>query len=311
VKTAKYVNEQIQIRKQSGMPLSDAIWETALDCIGWPYVFGAWGEECNPSKRGRRVSSAHPKTKAKCQVLNGKKSTCDGCPWFPGGECVLMNDCRGFTGSILEQFGINISKTGCTSQWNGDYWEAKGEIKDGIPDDVLVCLFHPDSEDPKKMAHTGFGYHGSSCECQVGVEYYEKRKSKWTHWAIPKGIGGDVPVIRPTLRKGSTGPAVVECQEDLLKLGYDLSPYGADGKYGNKTAAAVTQFQKDHPPLVPDGICGPLTWAELDEAVKPQPDPGPSEILYTVTIEHLDRTQAKALCNAYPTASMKEEGSGV
>jgi peptidoglycan hydrolase-like protein with peptidoglycan-binding domain len=73
-------------------------------------------------------------------------------------------------------------------------------------------------------------------------------------------------VTRPTLRKGASGPYVTECQEDLLKLGYDLAHYGADGKYGNITMREVRKFQKAQG-LAVDGICGPKTWAALDAAV--------------------------------------------
>ena len=74
-------------------------------------------------------------------------------------------------------------------------------------------------------------------------------------------------ITKPTLRKGTSSPYVVECQEDLLKLGYDLAHYGADGKYGNITMREVKKFQKAQG-LAVDGICGPKTWAALDAAVR-------------------------------------------
>lgn len=326
--TAEYVDNQIQILKNSGIPLTDAAWQAALLCVGWPYIYGDRGQYCTIAHRqavynkdpGKKV---YQNVKEKCQAIRSSNPTgsCSGCKWYPKSKRVRGNDCRGFTYWILLQiYGWKLMGTGATKQWNTESnWKAKGLVSKGVPDDTLVCLFYPDEKDPNVMEHTGFGYHGETIECSAGVQYNKTRDQKWTHWAVPACVDGDVPTPtpsptptpdkKPTLRKGSTGEYVVECQEDLIKLGYDLSPYGADGKYGNKTAAAVAAFQKDHPPLVSDGICGPLTWAELDEAVKPQPDPGPSEVLYTVTIEHLDLTQAKALCNAYPTASMKEEGS--
>ena len=51
-------------------------------------------------------------------------------------------------------------------------------------------------------------------------------------------------------------------QELLLKAGYKLPKYGADGSFGNETLTAVKAFQKDHK-LTVDGIVGPKTWAEL------------------------------------------------
>jgi peptidoglycan hydrolase-like protein with peptidoglycan-binding domain len=125
----------------------------------------------------------------------------------------------------------------------------------------------------------------------------------WTQWAIPVGIEGDIPVpvpSKPTIRRGSRGPYVVECQNDLIKLLYDVGPKGADGIFGAKTEEAVKSFQRDHD-LKPDGIVGSATWSALDAAIGPPVD------LFTVTIQHLDETQARELCNAYENATMKKE----
>ena len=103
--TADQVDKIIAQMKTAGMPLSDAAWQTALACVGWPYVFGAWGEYCTPANRKRRYREDHPTIKTSCQVLNGNKTSCDGCKWFPDGCRVRMFDCRGFTDWVLKQFG--------------------------------------------------------------------------------------------------------------------------------------------------------------------------------------------------------------
>jgi peptidoglycan hydrolase-like protein with peptidoglycan-binding domain len=113
------------------------------------------------------------------------------------------------------------------------------------------------------------------------------------------------------LRKGSTGPYVVECQTDLITLGYSCGPKGADGWYGDATISAVKAFQKDHG-LSVDGVCGPKTWDALDKAMddlKPDPEPGPVDDTYTVKITGLDLTQATAIAANYPGNSeiIKEE----
>lgn len=292
--TKDQVLQNVQIMKNNGIPLSDAAWQTALDCEGWPYVYGAWGEDCNPDNRKRRKSDAHPTIVSSCQVLCAKVPTCNGCKWFPNGCRVGMFDCRGFTDWTLKQYGIDLEGEGATSQWNNaNNWTSKGTI-DTIPDDILVCLFVYKAE-TKKMEHTGFGYHGETCECSSGVQHFTKRKSKWTHWAIPRGLTDD-PDWRPTLKRGSKGPYVKELQEELIKRGYDLGKYGADGDYGRATEAAVKAFQTDNG-LKADGICGPDTW----NAIR-QPN-----TRYTVTIRHMNKPQADALVKQYATATMTEE----
>lgn len=74
---------------------------------------------------------------------------------------------------------------------------------------------------------------------------------------IPEPIPSKDDHDRPTLRRGSMGDRVKEAQKKLGFVGD-----AADGNFGPLTEAAVRRFQRDHG-LVPDGIIGPKTWAEL------------------------------------------------
>jgi len=258
---AKQVADLIESLKAYGIPLSEAAWQTALACVGWPYVFGAWGEECTPAGRKRRARDDHKTIVTACQVLNGKKSSCDGCKWYPDGERVRMFDCRGFPDWVLKQFGIDLDGEGATSQWNtASNWAAKGDISD-IPDDVLVCVF---IKKGNKMSHTGMAYKGETCECSNNVQHSTKRRAEWTHWALPAGITGDIPKTHPTLRKGMKGSDVKEMQLKLMECGEAMPKYGADGDFGKETLKAVKNFQKKQG-LKVDGICGKNTWKRLDE----------------------------------------------
>lgn len=262
--SADYVDSLIISLKDQKVPIQDAVWETALACVGWPYTFGA----------------------------EGRLTTKDGIR-------VRTFDCQGFTEWCLGQFGVNIKAAGCTSQWNNAaLWAAQGDMSN-IPNDTLVCLFHRSKDEPSKMAHTGFGYKGATCECQSGVQYFAQRKSKWQYWAIPKGTGGKIPEpsAHPTLRRGDKGEYVTLLQTELIQRGYDLGKWGADGSYGAATETAVKAFQKDSG-LTADGICGPKTWAALESE---QP------MRYTVTIPHLTRSAAEALVSQYNRATMTEE----
>ena len=302
--TAAYVDQRIAEIKISGKPVSDAAWEAARLCEGWPYIFGDRGQYCTPSQRQSVYDKHHDQTGliTKCLVLRNGAASCSGCKWYPDGKRVRSFDCRGFTYWILLQVcGWKLMGTGATSQWNNDdNWTAKGEIGD-IPDDVLVCLFYREKDDPSKMAHTGFGYHGETIECGNGVVYSKTRAKKWTHWAIPRCVSDEQPDPgkKPTLRKGDSGSYVTLAQTELLQKGYDLGKYGADGKFGDATEKAVKAFQKDNG-LEPDGIIRQATWDALD-SVEPTK-------LYTVIVPHLTLTQAETIIATYPDATKTEEG---
>ena len=325
MKTAKEVEKLIEELKASSIPLSEAAWETAKACIGWPYIFGDRWQPCTPAHRRAAYNSKgaeHPTIKSKCKNFQGTGS-CSGCQFYPGGQ-TRSNDCRGFTYSVLLQiYGWKLMGTGATSQWNTESnWKAKGEIKD-MPKDTLCCLF---VKKGKTMEHTGFGLNNETVECSNGVQYFKTRNKKWTHWAVPACIEGtistetkaaDEPDVgfpeasprRLSIRRGDKGDDVKECQTMLKALGYDLGKCGIDGDYGSMTRLAVICFQRDHN-LVADGICGPLTWDALETAFKASAgNPVTSTKTYSVIIRGLDQTQARAIADNYPGSSEIVEGS--
>lgn len=68
------------------------------------------------------------------------------------------------------------------------------------------------------------------------------------------------------LKYGDEGADVMELQQDLMKLGYALQKYGADGDFGNETESAVKHFQQDHG-LPEDGIMDDMDYAALFDAL--------------------------------------------
>jgi peptidoglycan hydrolase-like protein with peptidoglycan-binding domain len=87
---------------------------------------------------------------------------------------------------------------------------------------------------------------------------------------IKEIMGGDLPPVvipvvdpqgRRTLRRGMIG-------EDVKTIQVSLG-VSADGKFGPLTEATLRTWQRDHPPLVPDGIVGPKTWAALVNGARP------------------------------------------
>ncbi len=69
--------------------------------------------------------------------------------------------------------------------------------------------------------------------------------------------------IHPTVRQGSTGPAVEELQQKLNADGATPALV-VDGIFGPLTRAATVAFQQKYG-LSPDGIAGPITWGKMDE----------------------------------------------
>ena len=335
MKSIIQVEALIDEQKASGVLLQQVAWNAAKACVGWPYVYGAVGENCKPVKRSQYGTKfylkGHETIVTKCKAISWDTESqtckvtgdCNGCKWnLP----VMMFDCRGFTRKILQMVFIWTLWGGTVGgQWNDERnWKAKGSIADGMPNDTLCCLF---VYEDNKWKHTGFGYNNETVECSNGVQYSKTRNKKWTHWGVPKCVGEDTivsptipsdpdegfpttPTWRPTIRKGSKGAIVKECQTMLTALGYNLGICGIDGDYGTATDAAVRSFQREHPPLVVDGVCGPMTWDALQKAVDQlNSSPVGSEKTYRVIIKGLDLTQAQTIAANYPGNCEIVEGS--
>jgi len=274
-----------------GASKPDIIRQIALACLGWPYVFGAWGEECTPQARRRRARDDHPTIVSKCPALSGR-GTCADCKWGIG---VRMYDCRGFTAWLLRQVGLDLTGQGATSQYNTKAnWMRRGEIN--VMPDCVCCVFRRKGS---SMEHTGMHVGGGVViDCSTGVSSVGMRG--WTHFGIPIGLYSEeeIPMetVKPTLRKGDSGDEVKALQERLNALGYDCGE--ADGVFGTRTKNAVVRFQTDHQ-LDPDGVVGRKTWAALDSIQ-------PAEI-YRVTIEGVTLSQYKRILEICPLAECERE----
>ena len=55
------------------------------------------------------------------------------------------------------------------------------------------------------------------------------------------------------LKKGARGELVIELQEKLLSLGYELPKFGADGDLGSETVSAVAEFKRELVDLAEEG----------------------------------------------------------
>lgn len=297
MRTASNVRELVAKWIADGKDKSYIVVNAAEACMGWPYVWGAVGAECDPDKRWyyahRDVCPAGEVTQIykTCQYYkdNGEKSgkSCGGCQFYPQNMRTLCNDCQGFCKTVFKWVGITLPGAGATTMYDAkDFWKEKGLITN-MPN--VVCLVFMASGEKKSHVGIHIG-NGQIIECSGTVKRNSTSNKRWTHYAIPKGMDGKVPTTdKPTLRKGSTGEYVTLLQTKLIQMGYDLSPYGADGKFGNKTFEAVKAFQRDHG-LSVDGIVGVNTWTAIDSG---------QTASYKVTIQHLSKTVAEELVNKY------------
>lgn len=98
---------------------------------------------------------------------------------------------------------------------------------------------------------------------QKGIRRYQNEDGTLTNLGRQHyGVG--------VLQKGTSGEEVLAMQKALKAAGYAsmLKRYGADGKFGSETLAAVNKFKKDHG-LTADGLFDAKTKALLDkEATK-------------------------------------------
>ena len=89
------------------------------------------------------------------------------------------------------------------------------------------------------------------------------------------------------LKKGCKGDDVRELQTDLVKLGYKLPKYGADGDFGGETEKAVKAFQTASA-LKADGIMEADDYAAMFAALEgggaPAPSPTPTPVTRSVEI---------------------------
>lgn len=177
---------------------------------------------------------------------------------------------------------------------------------------MAVFKRRTDGAEPGKYQGDGVGnmYHiGLVCSVDplqiihatTPIAKLDTKLGNWSHWGLLSAVDyeateeeGNIVNTRNTIRKGAKGAAVTELQGLLLRAGYELPRFGADGSYGSETVETVKDFQQDHG-LTVDGICGMKTWAALDSLVA---DPE-GDTLYSVTITGMSYNQAWDLAEEY------------
>ena len=173
--SANKVSADIAQWKAQGIQKADLMVRIAEDMIGWPYAWGSTGQRCTVPIRKQKMAS--PKISAgdialikkHCQVLNGSKSACGGCIYYPGGETTNLHDCIGFVNKLLDYAEVPHYGAGCTTMWNHKAnWDAQGPISE-MPDTVC-CVFR---QNGAKMEHIGLHIGGGwVIHCSVEASFF-------------------------------------------------------------------------------------------------------------------------------------------
>ena len=194
-------------------------------------------------------------------------------------------DCSGMFVWAYKRFGASIYH-GSDTIWR-KYTSMTGRVEGTLSIRPGTAVF---MENDGKRTHIGLYVGGGKCIEAQGTRtgVVESDISRWDEWGQLtdvdyEGVSADeIRVALPTLRRGDEGAAVKELQT-ILNADSRYGGLEVDGVYGRATMASVRAFQGDHG-LTPDGICGPLTWAKLqqreddDDEDKPEEAPdGPQE----------------------------------
>lgn len=180
-------------------------------------------------------------------------------------QSFLQRIARGHVNGLVQVFGLSGGSQGGGSSWigqilrNGDRGGLVKSLQEQLIDNGFALsrygadgMFGSETENALRSMQSATGI---AVDGIAGPQSYQALQSysggfRFRHWA------GSV------IRNGARGNNVRELQERLLDLGYSLPRFGADGAFGDETANAVRQFQRDAGIGV-DGIPGPETYRAL------------------------------------------------
>ena len=253
--------------------------------VGQPYWYGTCGYKATEGLRSRKAEQypAHygdSRTARYRQDIASHAVVADciggakGYAWTNGGEAILAS--IGKAGDISSRYGSN----GCPDKGaNGMFTYAKkkgcawGTI-DTLPEIVGLALH----KDGHVGYYVGSGYAVEWQGFSAGCVRTKVSGRSWQYWYqlpfIDYGVGvlegnaseTDAALGTRLLEKGMAGADVKAMQEMLIRLGYDLPRYGADGQFGSETLSALLAFQENEG-IDEAGKYGEKTHAALMDAI--------------------------------------------
>jgi N-acetylmuramoyl-L-alanine amidase len=102
------------------------------------------------------------------------------------------------------------------------------------------------------------------------VEHYVKNWEGEAEVSKPSGRTSQPTGREDLILNGDRGDHVKQLQNDLMKAGFNLPRWGADGVFGKETEDAVRAMQKSAGILI-DGIFGPQSADALADILQPKP----------------------------------------
>ena len=277
----------------------------------WGYIWGTAGIEWTKSRQKQKVDYMVSKYGTSWQKNSEAKDDTYYRAALIGDKWIghMVADCSGLFRWAFNQYKLYISH-GSNSIWKS-YCTNKGNLSNGKRTDGIklqpgTAVFTDKNGDKTHIGlFVGNGKVIEASGTDAGVCVSNVTATKWKCWGELKQIDYDKDdeeksSWHPTIRRGNKGQAVTDAQKLLKALGYDLGSYGVDGDFGRATENAVKAFQKDHN-LTVDGVIGPMTWDALATSIPV------TDKKYMVCIHNLDKTQADALANNYPGATISEE----
>ena len=163
-----------------------------------------------------------------CPVLSGASNNCNNCKY----KDKPAFDCAQIVRRAFQQADINLP-SGASSQWLKGDWAEKGRVN--INTKNTFCVVFRSGGSPMKHVGVslGDGYVIDARGHRAGVIKTRFESYPWTHYAIPSG-----------LKKEENTIDIKIFQNMLIKVGYPLHKYGADGKFGSETRLAMQSYQQ-------------------------------------------------------------------
>lgn len=251
-----------------------------LSMVGQPYWYGTCLYKCSESLRARKArqypSHYSSSRTARYRRDAAREKICADCiggakgyAWTNGGQGVV--DSIGISGSPKSKYASN----NCPDKSaNGMFKYAKSQNR---PWGAIGTLPETPGLALHKDGHVGFyvgnGYAVEWRGFKYGCVRTKVADRGWKYWyQLPFIQYESAPAPKPSLlgtrllRRGMRGDDVKELQTLLLRLGYALPKYGADGDFGSETRSALKQFQKVACIEV-DGVYGENSHAALMRAI--------------------------------------------